>query len=661
MIALALCTTLFTAAFAPGNLEPEIETALGTAGLSLSAARFDANLGTLFGKGEFTTPFFVACNENPWRMPFFVETLKSDFGTMAGRPSESLAAGSRLLGCGTRRTLLGDPSRAWLTTATKPNSFAEVLADMKTKGLIKANIPSIAGVPNEVQQAASLVLRQLQQVLPYRKLAFAGTDPAAAYEFFAKGATDDSNVEAFNKALRIYRSVDVSYLCAGGHDLFLAAQTAQSLAQTTSEATSYDFKVDTAWGSIHLTGGGATTHSDKASLLIIDTGGNDGYINTGGNASASNWASIIIDTHGDDHYLSDPALDSKFVSDFDGRKSGSQVPGPAGALLGYAVLLDSEGTDVYRTHRPGLGSGRLGCAALVDTTGDDIYDAYADGEGFGMFGVGILEDTSGDDKYNGFSQVQGVGQTMGFGYLVDRSGLDRYLANDTVIDNPSAQSADHNMSMSQGAGNGRRADYLDGHSLAGGIGILNDESGSDTYIAGVFAQGVGYWQSVGLLWDSKGNDVYRGQWYVQGAAAHFAIGYLEDVTGNDEYFAPMNMAQGAGHDFSLGFLLDREGDDSHNAPNLSLGAGNANGIGVMIDLAGNDKYTSSGITLGKSAEAPKQSLRSKAFSLGLFMDLAGGDTYPSSCNWAQNGSRSANWTDRLPNPSESQLGIFWDR
>ena len=63
--------------------------------------------------------------------------------------------------------------------------------------------------------------------------------------------------------------------------------------------------------------------------------------------------------------------------------------------------------------------------------------------------------------------------------LVDERGNDKYVANDTVIDDPSAQSKDHATSMSQGAGCGRRADYSDGHSLGGGFGILCDVEGDD--------------------------------------------------------------------------------------------------------------------------------------------------------------------------------------
>jgi hypothetical protein len=370
---------------------------------------------------------------------------------------------------------------------------------------------------------------------------------------------------------------------------------------------------------------------------------------------------VVIDTSGSDKYVSDPALETTALNKWSGRKGGGNLPGPGGALFGYSVLIDSQGNDLYRTHRPGLGSARLGLGVLLDKSGDDTYDAYQDSEGFGMFGGGILEDVSGKDVYRGFMQVQGCGQTGGFGYLVDRSGDDQYIAEDQAIDFPSPQSAQHNVSMAQGAGNGRRADYLEGESLAGGVGVLFDQAGADIYTSAVFGQGVGYWMGVGALWDDGGNDVYNGLWYVQGAAAHFAIGFIEDAAGTDSYVAPMNMAQGAGHDFSVGMLLDRLGDDTYKAPNLSLGAGNANGIGIFVDFAGADKYDSSSVTLGKAADAPVNTLRSRSLCLGAFLDLGGTDTYPPVASWAKNSTPTANWTGRSPTPQESQLGVFFDR
>ncbi|HVT11280.1 MAG TPA: hypothetical protein VHE55_03360 [Fimbriimonadaceae bacterium] len=617
----------------------------------------------LFRAGKYATPLYEAGVSDPWRLPFVMDAARRELASYTGKPSDSLNATARLAGFGTRRTLIGNPIAAFDQEAAKPDALANILDRMFHGGVIRAKPPKIENVPPEVQHAAAIVLNVALQARTYRNLALSDLDDAgSAFKTIAKGTADENDVEGADAELRIYRRFRTNYMAAGAHDLLLACQEAEALLSKVPPTAKYDYRIRTVWGILELCGGSDDRHNDPDTFLLFDTGGSDTYVNCPCNNSVTNWCSIVIDTAGNDKYASDEALLTTPVNKWDGRKGGGNLPGPGGALFGYSVLIDSQGDDLYRTHRPGLGSARLGVGVLLDKGGDDQYDAYQDSEGFGMFGAGILEDDAGKDVYRGFIQVQGCGQTGGVGYLVDRSGDDQYVAEDQVIDFPSPQSAQHNVSMAQGAGNGRRADYLEGESLAGGVGILYDQAGNDIYSSAVFGQGVGYWMGVGALWDDAGNDLYNGMWYVQGAAAHFAIGYLEDQQGADGYVATMNMAQGAGHDFSIGMLLDHAGDDTYKAPNLSLGAGNANGMGVFVDFAGNDKYDSSGITLGKAAEAAAGTLRERGLCLGVFMDLgAGTDTYPAAATWAKNMVSMANWTGKAPTPAESQVGVFVDK
>ena len=645
----------------PAVLEPGVADALAVGGLTPASARFDENLVRFYRTGEFATAFYHACSENPWRMPFFAGTVREELAGQAGAPSNAIGSLSRLLGIAMRRTLLGNPITAEEAEAKKADALPALLVRWRGEKLLTGAVPNLKGVPAQAQEAAALVLSVIKRSYAFRNLAFGSLRLEGAYATLTRAPIEDESGQEFENLRLLYRQIDVGYLLASAHDVTLAAQTAAALAKTVLVSAKYDVEFETAWGWVRLTGGSDSRHADRPSLLIIDTGGNDTYLNAPATKSEKNWASVAIDTAGEDAYLSDPALATTPVAKFAGRKPASNKPGPCGAVLGVSALIDLAGNDLYRTHLPGLASGRAGVAALLDMAGDDRYDAYQDSEGFGTFGEGILEDQAGNDEYRGFTQVQGVGQTMGAGYLVDRAGDDSYLAEDTVIDFPSAQSAQHNTNMAQGAGNGRRGDYLDSHSLAGGVGILYDVAGDDHYSSALFGQGVGYWEGVGMLWDTGGSDRYDGMWYVQGASAHFAIGYLEDTEGNDTYNAPMNMAQGAGHDFSVGWLLDRAGDDTHKAPNLSLGAGNANGIGIFADLAGSDTYESSGVTLGKAAESPASSIRSRCLCLGVFVDLGGNDTYPTAATWAKDGAQAANLSTKGPSAAESALGVFLDR
>lgn len=641
------------------SLDESFASALATAGLTTTTAKFDPGMVDIYRQGEFPIPLYLAINENPWRMPFMAAAYRADLDKQTGVPTNSLVTLARMAGFGTRRTLLGNPIEKQVAEAKKPGELASVLASMKQSGQISGPIPSLNNVPQEVQQAAALVLKVTQSAIEYRRLTFQGIDLPAAYQTLLK-MPDEADSAAFQAQLAISRKVELGYMSAGAHDLTLAAQTAADMVGAVKPDVAYDFKVSTSLGSIELTGGSDSAHA-APTLLIIDTGGNDTYLNTPSNASAENPVSVVIDTSGNDKYVSDPALAETKLQDWAGRKGGGNLPGPGGALLGYSILIDCAGHDLYRTHRPGLACGRYGFAVLLDKAGNDIYDAYQNAEGYGEFGTGLLEDVAGNDQYDIFTQGQGYGYVMGAGALIDRQGADRYTANDTVIDFPSAQSDKHNNSMAQGVGNGFRRDYLDVHSLAGGVGLLYDVSGDDSYSCSVFGQGSGYWEGVGMLWDGAGNDTYLGQWYVQGAAAHFAVGYLEDLGGEDHYTAPMNMAQGAGHDFSIGYLIDHAGNDTYKAPNLSLGAGNDNGIGIFVDMAGDDIYESSGTTLGKANPGAAGTMRERAFSFGFFLDMGGKDTYPAAAPWAENGKQAVNWTVHAPSLAESQYGIFWDR
>jgi hypothetical protein len=250
--------------------------------------------------------------------------------------------------------------------------------------------------------------------------------------------------------------------------------------------------------------------------------------------------------------------------------------------------------------------------------------------------------------------------------LVDKSGDDHYIAEDEDIVFPSPQTGEHNANLAQGVGFGKRADFVDGHSWAGGHGFLIDGAGDDIYDAGLFAQGCAYWYAIGLLSDVSGNDEYNGIWYVQGSGAHFGLGILLESEGDDIYNAEMNMAQGAGHDFTLGFLIEEDGDDVYNAPNLSLGGGNANGIGMFWDKKGDDEYNCTArITLGRANRAGRGGLRDHINTIGFFLDTGGDDTYPLAYPDSVELFRNDHlWTRPGLDPDDplpTELGVGYDR
>lgn len=629
----------------------------------MTNAKIESSLADNYRQGDFPSPFYHSLFDLPWRAPFLVKVNVDSLTLAREEPYKSLAVMARLSGYGSRRDLLGNPIATYTVEASTPGALTTVLATMKQRGLLKGDAPSLASVPADVQAAAALILDVALDNVSYRSSTFLDVSGLAG-RFDAErepfGTLTDP-VE-HNRRLEHFKKIQMTYLFAAGQDMAAAGTWAPSKAQTVSATTAYSWTVDTTWGKIVLSGGKDDTYDQGPYLLIIDTGGNDTYVNVPATASAGHWVSMTIDTHGNDAYVSHVALKGKPVREATTRAAERNLPGPACAVMGIAILFDTQGDDLYRSTRPAFGSATMGVAMVVDNKGNDIYDVYADGIGYGRFGLGLVEDLEGDDQYFGFQQVQGIGLVGGVGLLLDRAGNDKYVAEDEILDFPSAQTAEHNLNLAQGAGFGLRMDYLNGRSLAGGVGMLVDLAGDDTYSCGVFGQGFGYWMGTGILWDADGTDDYKGQWYVQGASAHFGIGYLEDRAGHDTYFAGINMAQGAGHDFGYGYLLDRTGNDKYTGANLSLGAGNANGVGLFADFAGNDTYAAPGPTaFGMSNPSPEGSVRQIALSLGVFLDLGGQDVYPSGHSFARNGINFATAARSSGPADQQQTGVFYDR
>jgi hypothetical protein len=169
--------------------------------------------------------------------------------------------------------------------------------------------------------------------------------------------------------------------------------------------------------------------------------------------------------------------------------------------------------------------------------------------------------------------------------------------------------------------------------MPGGIGILRDAKGDDSYVTSVFGQASGFAMGVGVLADGGGNDTYEGLWYVQGANAHTSVSLFLDSSGNDQYDPTFPIAAtsiGVGHDFSVALHLDLGGDDHYKAPGLGLGAGNSNGVGILVNVGGTDTFEGPGpLMLGAASvgDASSDLVRRKMPTYGLFVKAGGGATY----------------------------------
>lgn len=395
--------------------------------------------------------------------------------------------------------------------------------------------------------------------------------------------------------------------------------------------------------------------------FLLDTGGDDVHFDdVGATTDPRLGVSVAIDLGGDDRYTYASTIDpaSGLPQDDDGRFAAGDPATANGAVSasrhgrqgagrhGIGMLFDlGGGSDRYESLAASQGYAHLGVGVLFDDGGSDHYASEVASQGAAMCGIGLLVDLgAAPDSYALVHKGQGFGGIRGLGVLFDAGGDDTYdadpgpiaAADPSIAPQPlymSQQMAGQaNTSMAQGASTGMRWDAANLF-LSGGRGILRDASGDDTYRAGLFAQGAGYWQGIGLLSDGAGRDRYDALYYVQGAGAHYAVGLLMDGGPGGDWFnqtlQPQYVQMGSGHDFTLGMLVNEAGDDVYSYAGLAAGASNCNGIGVFIDNAGDDTYTAStdySSGLGNVSDECAAA-RPLPKSVGLMLDAGGRDVY----------------------------------
>ena len=364
---------------------------------------------------------------------------------------------------------------------------------------------------------------------------------------------------------------------------------------------------------------------DMYPAVIIDLGGDDLYImrkweanreKESGNSKAQNGANS---KRGASPF---PIL---AIIDFGSGKDKYSFSSPRQTFY-LSYVFDSGGDDLWECDFGCWGAGILGAELVVDMGGDDMYLSRGLSFGAGMGGVGILIDMEGNDTYRAITFSQGAG-AVGGGALLDMAGDDRYILLEGK-EYPSFQNRNRNLSAGQGCGFGLRADYLeDVDSIPGGMGILFDLGGDDSYSAEVFGQACGYWYGIGLLLDSDGDDSYKAHWYCQGSSAHFGVGLLSDLGGNDTYICERDQGLGHGHDLGIGILFDSSGNDKYYCGQRCLGMGHANGLGIFIDAEGKDIYRAEKNAFGDAITSiySKAGIREIIKTFGVFLDLGEGE------------------------------------
>lgn len=436
---------------------------------------------------------------------------------------------------------------------------------------------------------------------------------------------------------------------------------------------SLSFEADTPLGKVILAGPGDDAPGELGAVAFyLDLGGDDTYVHPAGASGEGVPVAVHIDLGGNDDYgyaASGSGTDALLPPDEAGRYGGDDYYGPfslsrqgrqGAGTYGVGLLFDMGGDDRYTSLRMSQGWAHFGVGVLFDAEGDDVYLAEEASQGSASMGIGLLMDLAGDDVHESYANSQGFGYVRGAGLVVDAAGDDTWYVNPgkeedggtTLYYSPQLPSGG-NSSFSQGAGFGMRNDNA-GTFLSGGVGVLRDVAGDDTYMAGTFAQGSGYWQGTGLLLDGEGSDLYDAYYYVQGGAAHYAVGVLLDMGPGDDglntRMAPNYMHFGAGHDYSAGVHINEEGDETYVYAGLAAGASNCQGVGVFADNGGSDTYlASSTYSTGLGNHSGECESRKEVDSIGLFLDSGGdADTYV----WPE---------DELRTPADdSTFGISWN-
>ena len=199
--------------------------------------------------------------------------------------------------------------------------------------------------------------------------------------------------------------------------------------------------------------------------------------------------------------------------------------------------------------------------------------------------------------------AQGFGGPLGFGLLGDLAGDDHYYCGGLYPNSYKPETPGYE-GWGQGVGAGIR------QCACGGIGVILDGAGNDTYEFDYLSHGGGYWCGLGFARDFGGNDkrlicrkAFDGnerteqlfQRFGCGWGCHYALGFCFDDDAGDDVYEGTIMGSGMAWDCSVGVLCDFVGDDRYEAAGgLTQGCGAQAGLGILFDAKGNDVYAGSG-------------------------------------------------------------------
>jgi hypothetical protein len=340
-------------------------------------------------------------------------------------------------------------------------------------------------------------------------------------------------------------------------------------------------RIETPSGAIIIGGKGPNTYQldqMRDVAVVIDLGGGNTYYE--GTVGLDRPVLLVIDLGGN--------------NTFHGVQPGIQ----GGAVLGVSMLLTLGDNNTYDAQDIAQGSALAGVGIQIDFGSHNRYRGIRRLQGQALGGVGILIGRGGHNDYHAALWAQGMGAPLGFGLLDNVKGNNHYYCggmwrNSYYPETPGYEG------WGQGVGGGLR------QVADGGIGVILDGGGENTYEFDYLSHGGGYWCGLGFARDFGGNtkrlitrtNYYGGprayesfQRFGCGWGCHYAMGFLFDDSGDDVYEGTI-MGTGMAWDCSMGVLCDFAGNDHYMATGGAVqGNGSQMGFGILFDYKGDDVY-----------------------------------------------------------------------
>lgn len=594
-------------------------------------------------------PLYRALMREPLQAGYRAGVIESHLRSAIASPLRLMMLAGNLSGSELARGYFGNPLADLdeaLLSSPDPLASALDMLSRRVPGSWHPEVPPEQALPHPLRTEVARMIAAIARAERFRQRALARF-PVEATPQHLLGQAIEGRLQPFEEPdyRMLFPLLEREALMAGMLDLVAATEDFVDFLATAGDLPAVSWRLATPAGLIVIdTHHADNRHDLEDALLVVDGAGDDSYHMR--STKGGGRISILVDRSGNDRYV---ALD----------------PGacPASALMGYGILWDAAGDDRYEGGMFAQAAALFGAALLVDGGGKDEFVATGHAQAFAAAGAALLVSMEGDDTYHALTHAQASGGPEGAAVLLDASGNDRYVLAEEPLLRPSAQLADRNLSMGQGAGSGLRADLTDGRTVSGGLGLLIDFAGDDRYAAQVFAQGAAFFEAVGILIDGGGHDAFEAAWYAAGASAHQAAGvFIDRGAGHDRYSVSHSTSLGAAHDYSVAFFIDEGGDDDYVLGDLGIGAAHDNSIAFFTDAAGNDRYAvraTACAAFGAAKLSGWSASRENAINTGLFMDLSGSDRYESRCTGPGNDSawiwprRHADLTLR----SESGAGI----